>query len=119
MSDPDQNDGEKKRLEALEHRLREVRKRDAPQVQPGRDFSQADLAWRMVIELVAGIGIGATIGYGLDVVFGTKPFLMIIFLFLGLIAGVRTMIRSANEVQMKQQAKAASEEKGEESGREH
>ncbi|ARO13467.1 ATP synthase protein I [Ketogulonicigenium robustum] len=119
MTDPDHSDGEKKRLQALEDRLREVRKRDAPQVRPDRDFSQADLAWRMVIEMVAGIGIGATIGYGLDTLFGTKPFLMIIFLFLGLVAGVRTMIRSANEVQMKQQAKAASEDKGEESGREH
>ena len=65
-------------------------------------YSAAQVGWQMVTELVAGIGIGFGIGFGLDAVFGTRPFLMVIFLILGFIAGVKTMIRSAQEVQRKQ-----------------
>ena len=36
----------------------------------GEHYSQAQLAWRMVVELVAGLGIGFAIGYGLDSLFG-------------------------------------------------
>jgi ATP synthase protein I len=64
-------------------------------------YSQAQLAWRMVIELVAGLGIGFGIGYGLDSLFGTMPIFLVIFIFLGLAAGVKTMMRSAQEVQTK------------------
>ena len=64
-------------------------------------YSQAQLAWRMVIELVAGLGIGFGIGYGLDSLFGTMPIFLVIFIFLGLAAGVQTMLRSAKEVQSK------------------
>lgn len=61
----------------------------------------------MVIELVAGLGIGFGIGYGLDALFGTSPWLMIVFIFLGFAAGVKTMMRSAQEVQARQEADAA------------
>ena len=40
-------------------------------------------AWRMVIELVSGMAIGFGLGYGLDVLFGTLPILMIVFTLLG------------------------------------
>ena len=36
--------------------------------------------------------------------FGTSPWLMILFIFLGFAAGVKTMMRSAEEVQAQQQA---------------
>ena len=36
-----------------------------------------NLAWRMVIELVAGLGIGFGMGYGLDVLFGTLPVFLV------------------------------------------
>jgi ATP synthase protein I len=78
-------------------------------------YSQAQLAWRMVVELVAGLGIGFGIGFGLDTFLGTRPWLMMIFTILGFIAGVKTMIRSAEEVQRKQVEaadKAAGDEKG-------
>ena len=68
----------------------------------------------MVIELVAGLGIGFGIGYGLDAAFGTEPILMVLFIFFGLAAGIQTMMRSAKEVQQKQLH--AAEEKGDASG---
>ena len=56
-------------------------------------------AWRMVIELVGGLAIGFGLGYGLDVFFETLPIFMIIFTLLGFVAGVRTMLATAREVQ--------------------
>ena len=63
----------------------------------------------MVIELVAGLGIGFGIGYGLDVLFGTLPIFMVLFTMLGLAAGVKTMLRSAREIQEKKMAATADE----------
>ncbi|MCU4651287.1 AtpZ/AtpI family protein [Roseibacterium sp. SDUM158016] len=103
---------ESDRLKALEEKLEKARKRAEPEkAHMEEHYSQAQLAWRMVIELVAGLGIGFGIGFGLDAVLGTRPWLMVIFTLLGFIAGVKTMIRSAEEVQRKQM-EAASEAAG-------
>jgi ATP synthase protein I len=53
----------------------------------------------MVIELVVGLAIGFGIGYGLDSVFDTMPLFLVSFILLGFAAGVKTMMRSAKEVQ--------------------
>ncbi|ABD53683.1 AtpZ/AtpI family protein [Jannaschia sp. CCS1] len=88
------------RMQALEARIAAAKSRANPErSQAGEQHSQAQLAWRMVIELVAGLGIGFGIGYGLDWAFGTTPWLMVVFVLLGFIAGVKTMIGSAKEVQ--------------------
>ncbi|MEL6960822.1 MAG: AtpZ/AtpI family protein [Pseudomonadota bacterium] len=107
MSEPDPSAD---RLKALEARIAAAK--GEPEKRPHQDehYSQAQLAWRMVIELVAGLGIGFGIGYGLDAVFGTSPWLMIIFIFFGLAAGIQTMMRSANEIQKEQLAKQAGDD---------
>lgn len=56
------------------------------------------MAWRMVTELVAGLLLGLGIGYGLDHLFGTSPIMLVIFILLGLVAGVKTMMRTAAEI---------------------
>ncbi|WP_347853446.1 AtpZ/AtpI family protein, partial [Planktomarina sp.] len=66
----------------------------------------------MVIELVAGIAIGFGIGYGLDWLFGTLPIFLILFIGFGFVAGVRTMMRTAQEVQKMHMARAADEKEG-------
>jgi ATP synthase protein I len=103
------------RLKALEARIAAAKKAQEPTLHMEQHYSQAQLAWRMVVELVAGLGIGFGIGFGLDTFLGTRPWLMMIFTILGFIAGVKTMIRSAEEVQRKQVEaadKAAGDEKG-------
>ena len=67
-------------------------------------YSQANIAWRMVTEMVAGLGSGFGLGYGLDMVLGTAPFLMVIFALLGIVAGIKVMLRTAAEVQATQMA---------------
>ncbi len=95
------------RLKALEDRIAAAKGTEERRPHQDEHYSQAQLAWRMVIELVAGLGIGFGIGYGLDALFGTSPWLMIIFIFFGLAAGVKTMMRSAEEIQKEQLAKEA------------
>ncbi|GHG28672.1 MULTISPECIES: AtpZ/AtpI family protein [Paracoccus] len=85
------------RLRDLERRLAEKTPRpDGPG--PMGKYEQANLAWRMVIELVSGLGLGFGIGYGLDYLFGTTPVLMVLFIFFGLAAGIKTMMRTAGEL---------------------
>lgn len=102
------------RLKALEAKIAALKEPEQVKDHAEEHYSQAQLAWRMVIELVAGLAIGFGIGYGLDTLFGTMPIFLVLFIFFGLAAGVLTMMRSAKEVQMKQQA--AAEEEGDASG---
>ncbi|MDD9923797.1 MAG: AtpZ/AtpI family protein [Boseongicola sp.] len=97
MAKADQGD-HKARLEALEAKLADKRVSDEPKPHMDEHYSQAQHAWRMVIELVAGLGIGFGMGYGLDMLFGTQPFLMIVFTLLGFAAGIKTMMRTAKEM---------------------
>ena len=106
MTDPD----DKAKIDALGARLEAVKEARAPKPRTPDHHSQAQLAWRMVIELVAGLGIGFGMGYGLDALFGTSPWLMIVFIFLGFAAGVKTMMRSAEEVQSKRAAELAEQD---------
>lgn len=97
------------KLEELERRI-EAAKTPEPQKRHSEEhYSQANLAWRMVIELVAGLGIGFGIGYGLDTVLGTMPFLLVVFTLLGFVAGVKTMVASAHEAQSKTEGAKAPE----------
>ena len=90
-----------KRLAALEERLAKARR--AAEGEPDQSgaqetFSQAQMAWRMIIELVVGIGMGVGLGYGLDLLFGTMPWMLIVFTLLGFAAGIRVMLQSAREM---------------------
>ena len=112
MTQPEDSD----RLKALEARIAAAKDAQVPRPRTPDPHSQAQLAWRMVIELVAGLGIGFGMGYGLDLLLGTTPWLMIVFIFLGLAAGIQTMMRSAKEVQAQREAAEAAEN-GEPDGR--
>ncbi len=56
-------------------------------------------AFKLGTELVAAVAIGTIIGFILDGWFDTKPWLIIIFFFLGTAAGILNVIRTANRMQ--------------------
>ena len=56
-------------------------------------------AFKLGTELVAAVVVGTIIGFILDTLFGTKPWLIIIFFFLGAAAGMLNVIRAANRMQ--------------------
>jgi ATP synthase protein I len=56
-------------------------------------------AFKLGTELVAAVGVGTIIGFILDSWFDTKPWLIIIFFFLGSAAGMLNVIKTANRMQ--------------------
>ena len=56
-------------------------------------------AFKLGTELVAAVAVGTIIGFILDSWFDTKPWLIIIFFFLGTAAGILNVIRTANRMQ--------------------
>ncbi|MER2507573.1 AtpZ/AtpI family protein [Amaricoccus sp.] len=86
------------RLKRLENRIAAAKAARAEPERGQSEFTQGSLAWRMVTELVAGMGLGIAVGFGLDWLFGTRPVFLVLFALLGFAAGVRTMLRTADEV---------------------
>jgi len=56
-------------------------------------------AFKLSAELVSAVAIGTIIGFILDKTFGSTPWLIIIFFFLGVIAGIVNVFRSAKNMQ--------------------
>jgi len=93
--DPDDPDA--RRLAELERRLQKARDRGKP---PEREATPSKLgaAFRLVTELLAAVIVGGGIGWGLDKVLGTSPFLLIVMLLLGVAAGFLNVLRAAREL---------------------
>ena len=102
MGDDDQDP----KLRALDERLSQARKK----VQgDGADehVSPMGRAFRMGIDLVAGVGVGLLIGIKLDGWLDTSPIFLIVFLFLGFAAGIRNVVREANKMQAEAEQETA------------
>jgi ATP synthase protein I len=91
--DPRSSDDFVARLRAARAREDEEAGRKGPL--RGDAGSGMGLGFRIAVELVAGIGVGALIGYALDGWLGTRPWLMVLFFFLGAAAGVVNAYRVA------------------------
>ena len=61
--------------------------------------SSIGAAFKLSTELVSAVVVGSIIGFILDKTFGTKPWLIIIFFFIGVIAGIINVIKSAKNMQ--------------------
>jgi ATP synthase protein I len=89
-------------LEDLETRLEAARQAQAV-AGAGRprlavEQGRYGAAWRLAVELVAGLVVGTGIGWFLDWLFGTAPILLLIFFVLGAGAGIRSAYRAAAEI---------------------
>lgn len=69
-----------------------------PGQRPTADPSAIARGFRLSTELVAGVLVGAAIGWLLDYWLGTSPLGMIVFLLLGFAAGVLNVMRAAGVV---------------------
>ena len=65
----------------------------------GNKGSSMGSAFKMSTELVSAVAVGTIIGFILDNWFGTKPWLILIFFFIGVVAGIMNVIRSAKKMQ--------------------
>ena len=56
-------------------------------------------AFKLSTELVAAVAVGTIIGFIFDNTFGTKPWFILILFFVGVVAGITNVIRSAKNMQ--------------------
>ena len=89
-------------LKSLEEKIEAAKKAIEPEQPVQNKFSAAEVGWRMIIELTAGVFIGFGLGYGLDWLLSTKPVFILILTLLGFAAGVKTMMKTARELQEKE-----------------
>ncbi len=61
--------------------------------------SSIGTAFKMSTELVSAVVVGTIIGFILDKTFGTKPWLILIFFFVGVVAGILNVFKSAKKMQ--------------------
>ena len=61
--------------------------------------SSIGAAFKLSTELVAAVAVGTIIGFIFDQTFGTRPWFILIFFFVGVIAGITNVIRSAKNMQ--------------------
>lgn len=84
-----------KRREALASKLAAQRARLEPvRTSSGSGMKGAADGMKLASEFVGGVLAGAGIGYLLDLLAGTGPFGLIVFLILGFVAGVLNVLRS-------------------------
>ncbi len=89
----------KQRLDELGGKLDTARGR---QPKPGEDSPRGTamgMAFRLSVEMVAGVIVGGILGYALDSWLGTRPALLILCLLFGGAAGIFNAIRAAKKMQ--------------------
>tara|TARA_B100000686_G_scaffold346737_1_gene433995 strand:- start:578 stop:856 length:279 start_codon:yes stop_codon:yes gene_type:complete len=86
----------KTRLEIAKKKI--LKRSNVSKDSPG---SKLGIAFKMSTEMVAAVFVGTIIGFILDNWFGTKPWLILIFFFVGVIAGILNVVKSAKKMQNK------------------
>lgn len=98
------------RLQRLNAALDKARPKDQSQPAGSRNDTSTSsgmaMALRLGSEFVAGVLVGALIGWGIDTVFDVAPWGMLVFTLVGFGAGVMNMLRAAGETGKKSGPKA-------------
>ncbi len=98
---PDDEAALSARLQRLGDRLTQVNRptKNGTGPRQATDTSAIARGFRLSTELVAGVLVGAAIGWLLDKWLGISPWGLIVFLLLGFAAGVLNVMRAAGIVQ--------------------
>ncbi len=107
-------------LTDLDRRLKEAQARQekTSKAPPGSRLAGSSegmgVGMRIASEIVAALAVGFGLGFALDSWLGTKPWLMILFIFLGFGAALVNVMRTAQELERKaaERRKAAQAEAG-------
>ena len=93
---------EQQKLKELEQKILLAKGDDRGKRQTPDIHRNVHLVWRMVLELVIGMVMGVGIGYALDNWLGTEPLMIITMSLFGFGAGIRTMMKTASELSVKE-----------------
>ena len=89
-----------KKFEDLKTRLRIAKSKiDKKSVNNNKSSSSLGIAMKLSTEMVAAVIVGTIIGFILDTWFDSKPWFILIFFFVGVVAGITNVIRSAKLMQ--------------------
>jgi len=83
-------------LEELKKKLNQ--KKNLKKEKSSTRNTQLGIAFKIGTELVAAVFVATLIGWYLDKWFNTKPFFLIGFIILGIIAGIFNVVRSAKMI---------------------
>ena len=87
----------KTRLEIAKKKL----KKHSNNLNNNENGSNMGSAFKLGSELISAVAVGTIIGFILDSWFDTKPWLIILFFFLGSVAGIMNIIKVATRMQKK------------------
>jgi ATP synthase protein I len=91
-------------IELIGERIDKLKQREALNNKPKKEnefIYATKTGLRVGTEMLSGVLVGAGIGYLLDRLFDTKPFMLVAFLFLGGLAGFLNVYRFAKNIQNK------------------
>ena len=82
-------------IKRLEQKISELKKQEnVSSKKDQNDFVRVSrIGFRISVELFSAVIVGAGIGYFLDGLFGTKPWMLALFLFFGGAAGILNVYR--------------------------
>jgi ATP synthase protein I len=91
------SDDDPANLRSLDAQLKAARERSpTPESKSKGDGDRSGMAigLRLSAELIAGLLLGLGVGWGLDRWLGTAPWLLLVFMLLGITAGIMNVIRA-------------------------
>lgn len=88
---------------SFDQRLKALARTIADRDKPGRRSrsSAYTFGFRLAADLLAGVLGGFAIGWGLDYLLGTSPWFLLVFILLGMAAGILNVIRAATSMEAK------------------
>jgi ATP synthase protein I len=93
--DPDPVPGVRQRMDDLDARLKKARQPvDRPKQDLRMSHRETGVAYRVLIDMIAGLLVGGVLGYGLDRWLGWTPYALICGLVVGFAAGINNAWRA-------------------------
>jgi ATP synthase protein I len=91
-------EGARRRVEDLDQRLKAARGTvEKPRQSNAMSHRESGVAYRVLIDMIAGLLLGGVVGYWLDRWLGWTPYALVIGLILGFIGGVNNAWRAIRQ----------------------
>ena len=100
-------------LEDLDSRLRKARGGNESGSRGRLPGTRLGQALHLAIEMAAALAVGGGIGWLLDEWLGTRPWLFVVFIFVGIAAGILNAFRAAQRMGATPLSRESAEERGE------
>jgi ATP synthase protein I len=97
MAKPPRNtdpDDDMRRIEALEARVKAATKPEPDANRNQVSQRQTNVAYRVLVDIIAGLLVGGFLGYWLDRWWGTAPWMLVTMIVLGFVAGANNAWRA-------------------------